>query len=417
MADSLFPSELMEALGMLRPVFHASSWHSFLYLMAGLLLGQAKAGVVRASLLAPPSYNWRRIPDLLRRNRWSGIKLMGALTSLILSRLYPEALPTHLFWVLDLTYLEKPYARAIEGILRHWRPHRKAGQGRTLKGHGLVLVGHLYQKSARRFRAFLLGGLLYLKQATPVELGGQLLSQLPLPQEAHNVVVVDRGLTSIKLAKSAREQGAYTLGRVKANATFYLEATQADYKGRGRRPTYGAKFRADETPKEQMSRMEMSVPVDGKLVPGVVYRGSFLRRGFAAPVDLIRVEVGGLPPWLLMLTDPTLTTEEAIWAYYGRSQVEVAIGEAKALGLEAYRGRRLEGISRWPMVIGTVHSLLQLMAVGVLKVELPRQGWPWYPVENTVGAIQRRLIGWFLRRHFSDFSASEEKVEEIQKAA
>lgn len=417
MTEALFPSELMEALSALRPVFHASSWQSFLYLMAGLLLGQAKAGVVRASLLAPPSYNWRRLLDLLRRNRWSSLKLMGALTLLLLSRLYPEGPPAHLFWVLDLTYLEKPYARAIEGILRHWRPHRKAGQGRTLKGHGLVLVGHLYQRSAHRFRAFLLGGLLYLKQATPVELGGQLLSQLPLPQKIHNVVVVDRGLASIKLAKSAREQGVYTLGRVKRNATFYLEATQADYKGRGRRPTYGAKFRADETPKEQMSRREMSVPVDGKLFPGVVYRGSFLRRGFAAPVDLIRVEVGGLPPWLLMLTDPTLTTEEAIWAYYGRSQVEVAIGEAKALGLGAYRGRRLEGITRWPMVIGAVHSFLQLMAVGALKVELPRQGWPWYPRENTVGAIQRRLIGWFLRRHFSNLSASEEKVEEMQKAA
>ncbi|HID10476.1 MAG TPA: hypothetical protein EYP17_04140 [Candidatus Latescibacteria bacterium] len=417
MAEALFPAGLLEALSALRPVFHAASWESFLYLLAGLLVGQAKAGVVRASLLAPPSYTWRRLLDFLRRNRWSGLKLMGALTSLILSRLYPEGLPAHLFWVLDLTYLEKPYARTVEGILSHWRPHRKAGQGHTLKGHGVVVVGHLFHQRAQRFRAFLLGGLLYLKQATPVELGGDLFSQLPLPQDTHNVLVVDRGLCSLKLAKAVRKQGVYLVGRLKRNAILYLPASEADYKGRGRRPIYGAKFRADEAPKEQMTRTEMLVPVDGTLRWGVVYRGTFLRRGFTQPVELLRVEVGTLPPWLLLVTDPTLTTEEAIWAYYGRSQVEVGIGETKALGLGAYRGRRLPGISRWPMVLGVVHSLLQLMAVGALKVELPRQGWPWYPKENTVGAIQRRLSEWFLRGHFSDFLAREQKFEEMREAA
>jgi len=319
--------------------------------------------------------------------------------------------------VLDLTYLEKVYAQAIEGVLFHWRPHRKAGQGRLLKGHGLVVVGHLFQQSTHRFRAFLLGGLLYLKQATPVELGGKLLSQLPLPQATHNVLVVDRGLCSLKLTKAALKQGVYTIGRLKCNASLYLPASDADYKGKGRHPTYGAKFRADEAPKEQMTRIEMLVPVDGKLLWGVVYRGTFLRRGFAEPVELIRVEVGNLPPWLLLVTDPTLTTEEAIWAYSGRSQVEVAIEEAKALGLGAYRGRRLKGVSRWPMVLGVAHSFLQLMAVEALKVELPQQGWPWYPKENTVGAIQRRLISWFLRQHFLNLFASEQKTEEMRKAA
>ena len=48
MAEALFPSGLLEALSALRPVFHAASWESFMYLLAGLLLGQAKAGVVRA---------------------------------------------------------------------------------------------------------------------------------------------------------------------------------------------------------------------------------------------------------------------------------------------------------------------------------------------------------------------------------
>ena len=342
---------------------------------------------------------------------------MGTLARLVLSRLYPEGLPAHLFWVLDLTYLEKPYARTIEGILSHWRPHRKAGQGRLLKGHGLVVVAHLFQQKAHRFKAFLLGGLLYLKKATPVELGIQWLSQMSLPGQTHNVLVVDRGFCCLKLTKGAWEKGVYTIGRLKRNAVLYLPACQADYKGRGRHPTYGAKFRADEVPKHHMTRTEMLVPVDGKLVKGVVYRGRFLRRGLAFPVDLIRVEVSNLPPWLLLVSDPTLTTQEAVWAYSGRSQVEVAIWEAKALGLGAYRGRRLRGISRWPMVLGVVHSLLQLMAVGALKVELPEQGWPWYPVENTTGAIQRRLTYWFLRRHFSKFPDCEKKPEEMHKAA
>lgn len=88
-----------------------------------------------------------------------------------------------------------------------------------------------------------------------------------------------------------------------------------------------------------------------------------------------------------MLTDPSLDTD-----YYGRFQFEVAIEEAKALGLSAYQGRREAGVRRWPMIVGVVHSLLQLIAVGALKVNLPAQGWPWYPKETTVGAIQRRLI-------------------------
>ena len=70
MSNLSLPQELMEALQCLRPVFHACSWESFLYLITGLLLGQAQPGIVRASLCAPQGYNWRRMHDLLRRNRW-----------------------------------------------------------------------------------------------------------------------------------------------------------------------------------------------------------------------------------------------------------------------------------------------------------------------------------------------------------
>jgi hypothetical protein len=156
----------MAALSILRPVFHAASWESFLYLIVGLLVGHAQAGLVRASLWAPSTFNWRRLHDLVRRNRWQGSRLMGALVQMILQVLYPQGYPSHLFWVLDPTHLEKIYAQAIEGILVHHRPHRKIGQDRRLKGHGLMLAGHLYQQTPRRFRALLLGGALYLKEAT-----------------------------------------------------------------------------------------------------------------------------------------------------------------------------------------------------------------------------------------------------------
>lgn len=417
MTNPSLPQELMEVLHWLRPVFHASSWQSFLYLVTGLLLGQAQPGIVRASLVAPDGYNWRRLPDLLRRSAWSGTGLMVALTYMVLATLYPDGFPTHLFWVVDPTYLEKVYAQAIEGVMTHRRPHLKAGQGRNLKGHGVVLIAHLYRQSTHRLKAFLLGGLLYVKQATFVELSGELVNSLPFPEGVHNVLVTDRGLTSLKLAKAILKQETYCLGRVKANACFYLPATAADYKGRGRRPTYGDKFRADAAPKQTMQQVKMSVPVDGKLQEGIVSRGTFLRRGFPHPVDLIRVEVKGLSPWLLMLTDPTLDTEEAVYAYYGRSQIEVAIAQAKELGLDRYRGRRQAGIQRWPMVIGVVHCLLQLIAVGAISLTLPVQGWPWYSKETTVGSIQRRLIQALQRCHFFDLFRREQKLGKMDKAA
>ena len=166
-----------------------------------------------------------------------------------------------------------------------------------------------------------------------------------------------------------------------------------------------------------MTRSERLIPIDGRPYEGVVYRGIFRRRGVKQPVELLRVEVGAWPPWLLPLTDPSLTTEEAIGAYYGRSQVEVAMADSQALGLDQYRGRRSVDIHRWPMVIGVVHSLLPLLAVDALKVTLPPQGWPWYRKENTVGAIQRRLIEWILRHYFSHLFPPEQNRQEKDQAA
>jgi hypothetical protein len=413
MINPPLPQQILEVLQSLRPVFHACSWESFLYLITGLLLGQARAGIVRASLYAPKTYNWRRLHDLLRRSAWSGTGLMVALTKMVLSALYPDGFPTYLFWVIDSTYLEKMYARAIEGVLTHHRPHQKAGQSDTLKGHGVMLVAHLYQQSAHHFKAFLLGGLLYVKQKSFGQLSQQLFATLPLPAKVHNVALMDRGLTSLKLARALDKQNIYCLGRVKGNARLFLPAPDTAYKGRGRRPIYGDKFRADALPKGVMHKTEMSVPLDGKLVPAVVYRGTFRRKGFSHPIDLIRVEVKDLSPWLLMLTALSLSTEQAVLAYAGRSQIEVAINQAKALGLDTYRGRKLKGVQRWPMIIGVVHCLLQLIAVGALKLSLPAQNWPWYRKENTVGSIQRRFIQWVLRRLFSNLSRQEQNLKKI----
>jgi hypothetical protein len=280
----------------------------------------------------------------------------------------------------------------------------------------MLRVAHLYQQTTHRCRAFLLGGLLYVKQATWVELGQQALAQLPLPEKSHHVVLTDRGLTAVKLVKGWPAH-LFLLGRVKRNAAFYLPARAADYKGRGRRPRYGKKYRAEAVPKAAMVRTPMKIPIGGKLYEGVVYRGTFLRRGLPSSVELIHVEVDGWPPWRLMLTDTTVTTPQAVWAYYGRSQVEVAIGEGKTLGLDQYRGRRHAAIVRWPMIIGVVHSLLQLLAVGVLSVRLPRQGWPWYDKETTVGSMQRRLVQWVRQGYFSHLEASTPNPEEMPEAA
>lgn len=132
MVNSLLPPELLDVLQGIRPVFHAASWESFLYLVTGLLLGYARASVVRASLVAPSGYNWRRLHAFVRRNRWRESELLQALTQVVLTTLYPAGWPSHLFWVLDTTYLEKVYAQATEGVLRHYRPHPKRGQGRLL---------------------------------------------------------------------------------------------------------------------------------------------------------------------------------------------------------------------------------------------------------------------------------------------
>ena len=53
--DSL-PSELISFLQALRPLFRAEVFVHFGYLMAGILIGEAKSGTVRASVFASAGY-------------------------------------------------------------------------------------------------------------------------------------------------------------------------------------------------------------------------------------------------------------------------------------------------------------------------------------------------------------------------
>ena len=87
--DSL-PSELVNFLQALRPLFRAEVFVSFGYLMVGILIGEAKYGTVRASVFAGADYWPQRLSDLLCRHQWSPQALMARLAGLVLQHLYPS---------------------------------------------------------------------------------------------------------------------------------------------------------------------------------------------------------------------------------------------------------------------------------------------------------------------------------------
>lgn len=117
----------------------------------------------------------------------------------------------------------------------------------------------------------------------------------------------------------------------------------------------------------------------------------------------------------LAATDPTLTTAEILEGDTGRWAVEPAIHEGKELGLGKYRGRRIQGVRRHPLLIAVTQVLLSLIALGALPVELPALGWGWYACEMTVGQIQRRLIKWF--QADSEFHRSSKSAKRKRNSA
>jgi hypothetical protein len=105
--DSL-PFVLTSILHAFQPLMRGEVCESFCYLLTGLLIGEAKAGTVRASVFAPADYWPQRWSDLFCRHPLSAQAFMAKLVALALAWLSPQGLPPRLFWSADATDTEKP---------------------------------------------------------------------------------------------------------------------------------------------------------------------------------------------------------------------------------------------------------------------------------------------------------------------
>ena len=219
-----------------------------------------------------------------------------------------------------------------------------------------------------------------------------LVAQLQLPPEVCHVVVSDRGLNSCQGVRWLRAQGCHSVTRLKRNTVVYTPAEAPALRGRGRPRKYGTKSRVDALDRSLLTEQAVTVWVDGRWQPATTWRGTCWRRGLPELVTLVIVETAGRAPWYLQATDPTLSTAEIVAGYHGRHAIEPAIQAANALGLDHYHGRTARGVRRWPLLICLAHSLLALLALGVLDLPLPTLGWPWYRQEDTVGQLRRRLL-------------------------
>jgi hypothetical protein len=387
------PAPLQNPLHPFRPLFHADTWPVFLCVLTGLLTGHTALACVRASLLCA-SVSWQQCCDFFRRARWSRAAFLAATTALVLGALYPDGLPTRLWWVADTTTSDKPSARKVFGIRTFWRGCRRPGQTRTHQGHGWLLLAHLYQRPDRSWQALLVGALLWLqlRSAPPGRLLGLLLAQLQLPAHVTHVVVSDRGLNSRQGVRALRAQRCHSVTRLKRNAVVYTPAPAPAVRGRGRPRKYGTKYRVDALGRDLLTEEAVTVWVGGRWQPATTGRGSFWRTGLPEMVTIVIVETAGRAPWYLQATDASLTTEEIVAGYHGRHAIEPAIQQANALGLDQYHGRTARGVRRWPLLICLAHSLLALLALGALPLPLPTLGWPWYRREDTVGQARRRLL-------------------------
>jgi hypothetical protein len=387
------PPALHSALAPFRFLFHADTWPVFLCVLTGLLTGHTTLACVRASLLVS-TVAWYQCCDFFRRARWSRAGFLRATTTLVLQALYPAGLPTRLWWVADTTTSDKPSAKQVFGIRQFWRGCRRPGQAPTHRGHGWVLLAHLYPRPDRSWRALLVGGLLWLQLrcAPPSRLTATLVAHLGLPARAQHVVVSDRGLSSRRLVRDLRALGCHSVTRLRRNTVVYTMAPPPDMPGPGRPRKYGDKHRVDALDRHLLTATPVAVWVDGRWQPATAWRGTFWRKGLPDPVVIVLVEVATRAPWYLQATDPTLTTAEIVAGYHGRHAIEPAIQQANALGLNRYHGRTARGVRRWPLLICLAHSLLTLLALGALPLALPALGWPWYPREDTVGQVRRRLL-------------------------
>jgi hypothetical protein len=424
--DSL-PAEIIGFLQPLRPLMRLEVFHSFVLLLAGILIGEAKHGTVRASVLANSDYQPQRLSDLFCCHRLSHQRLMAALAQLALGQLYPQGLPARLYWIADSTHTEKPYAQRIASTGLFHRTKRVVGRARHLVGHCYVFAAHLYRDSAvvaAPWASVLVGALLYVKGRSIAELVGVLAQHLRLPATVRHVWRVDRGILSRPLLRSLAALGHFVVGRVRCNQVVYFAPLCQP--AQGRRRAYGPKCRVDQLRQRWPQRLRqhsMRLHGRGRERTVQVYDAEGLLRGVwpgrPLPARVIVVCVPDLPrltPWYLLTTDLTLDPLEAVSAYAGRAQIELNFDEVKELGLGHYQGRSAQGVRRWPLVLSLAQLSLKLIATGGLPVELPTLSWPWYPRENTVGQVRRRLIE-YCRPRLSRPKGATAPSPKITKAA
>jgi hypothetical protein len=400
--DSL-PLAVTAILHSFQPLMRAEVFSSFCYLLTGLLIGEVKAGTVRASVFAPADYWPQRLSDLFCRHKLSGQALMAHVVEIVLTTLYPQGVPARLFWIADATYTEKPYAESIASVDWFHRLKRVAGRAKHLKGHCYVFAAHLYTVGAphcQQWASVLVGALLYVKGRSIPTLVGALAHHLRLPSTVRHVWLTDSGILSRPLLRALGPQGQFALGRLRCNQRVYFPPQHSA--PRPRRPrVFGPSCRVDQLHTQFLQRLRQQptvLLVRGRARAVQVYDTELLLRGvwpgLALPARVIIVTVPGLAlaPWYLLCTDLTLDPVEAVHTYAGRCQIEVNFDEVKELGLGHYQGRSGQGVRRWPLFLCVAHVLLKFLATRVLAVPLPDLNWSWYPRQNTVGQVRRRLI-------------------------
>lgn len=424
--DSL-PPALTTILQTFRPLMRVEVFTSFCYLLTGLLLGEAKAGTVRASVFAPADYWPQRLSDLFCRHKLSGQALMAHLTAVALANLYPYGLPERLFWIADATYTEKPYARSIASVGWFHRLKRVAGRAKNLKGHCYVFAAHLYtcgEGKVRQWASVLVGALLYVKGRSIPTLVGALAQHLRLPPTVRHVWLTDSGILSRPLLRALGAEGHFALGRLRCNQRLYFVPRRRS--PRQRRPRlFGPSCRVDQLLTRfphRLRQQQTLLHVRGReravrvYAADILVRGVWPHRALPARIVIVTVPALSLAPWYLLCTDLTLDPVEAVHTYTGRFQIELNFDEVKELGLGHYQGRSGQGVRRWPLFLCVAHLLLKFLATGVLSSPLPTLNWAWYPHENTVGQVRRRLIE-FCRPRISRQKPCLASEQEFAKAA
>jgi Transposase DDE domain len=401
---NILPPEIIQLLENFRPLMRVEVFETFILLITGLLVGEAKHGTVRSSVFAPADFQPARISDFFTTHRVSPQKLMAKLTELILRLCYGGKLPGRLFWIADSTQTEKPYAEKIASLGLFHRSKRVIGRANHLKGHCYVCAAHLYQhldaRGQMRWASVLCGALLYVKGRSIPALVGALVAQLRLPEAIRHVWIVDRGIISRPLLRALEALSQFALGRLRANQVVYFAPRRQPKKGR--KKAYGQKCRVDQLLRrfpERLRKQRSQLSVKGKERQVEIYDAEVLLRGVhkgralkARVIVVIVPELKKLKPWYLLTTDLELDAIAAVEAYAGRAQVEVSFDEAKELGLGHYQGRSGSGVRRWAVLICLAQALLKLAATGLIKLDLPRLNWSWYKREETVGQLRRRLI-------------------------